>query len=95
MRPPHPRPFRFAEADRSRSLSAVNFSRTPLGRAVLHLECLCHHPVGARFHLEGFTRNLREYAAGVKLTALKSLHKVTREKPARPGSVLIPSAMLG
>jgi hypothetical protein len=47
-------------------MSAANFTRMPLGRAVLHLECLCHHPVAARFHFAGLTRNLREYVRGVK-----------------------------
>ena len=43
-------------------LSAANFSRTALGRAALHLECLCHHPVAARFYFRGLTWNLREWA---------------------------------
>jgi hypothetical protein len=47
-------------------LSAANFSRTPLGRALLHLECLCHHPAAARFYLGGLMRNLREWASAVR-----------------------------
>ena len=82
MKSRHPHPLRFAAADGSRSLSAVNFSRTPLGRAVLHLECLCHHPAAARFYREGLTRNLREYAEGMKITVLKSMHKVMAKRPA-------------
>ena len=54
-------------------MSAANFSRTPLGRSVLHLECLCHHPEAARFHFMGLTRNLRECAEAAKASALKSL----------------------
>ena len=56
-------------------MSAASFSRFPLGRAVLHLECLCHHPAAARFHFEGLTRNLREGAAAVKSAALNSLKR--------------------
>jgi len=56
-------------------MSAARFSRTPLGRAVLHLECLCHHPAGARFHFQGLTRNLRESAVSAKQSSLKSLRK--------------------
>jgi hypothetical protein len=62
-------------------ISAENFSRTPLGRAVLHLECLCHHPAAARFHFQGLKRNLREGAAAVKTSALKSLGMTLRKKP--------------
>ena len=60
-------PLAFWERDGTRplSLSAANFSRTPLGRAVLHLECLCHHPAAARFYFRGLTRNLREWAHSV------------------------------
>jgi len=54
-------------------MSAAMFSRTPLGRAALHLECLCHHPAGARFYFNGLKRNLRESAASAKQAALKSL----------------------
>jgi hypothetical protein len=66
-----------------RGISAANFSRTPLGRAMLHLECLCHHPAGARFHFQGLKRNLREGAAAVKLSALNSL-KMTSRKNSQP-----------
>ena len=56
-------------------MSAAKFSRTPLGRAALHLECLCHHPAAARFYLKGLTRNLRESAASAKQSTLKSWRK--------------------
>jgi hypothetical protein len=56
-------------------MSAARFARTPLGRAVLHLECICHHPAGAWFHFQGLTRNLGEYAASAKQSALKTLRK--------------------
>jgi len=56
-------------------MSAARFSRTPLGRVVLHLECLCHHPAGARFHFQGLTRNLRESAASARQLALNTLRK--------------------
>ena len=42
-------------------MNTANFSRTPLGRALLHAACLCCHPAGARFFLTGLTRNLREW----------------------------------
>jgi hypothetical protein len=56
-------------------MSAAKFSRTPLGRAALHLECLCHHPAAARFYFHGLARNLRESAVSAKQSALKSLRK--------------------
>lgn len=42
-------------------MNAANFSRTPLGRALLHTACLCRHPAAARYFLTGLTRNLREW----------------------------------
>jgi len=42
-------------------MNAANFSRTPLGRALLHVACLCRNPAAARFFLTGLTRNLREW----------------------------------
>jgi len=42
-------------------MSAANFSRTPLGRALLHALCLCRRPTGARFFFMGLTRNLCEW----------------------------------
>jgi hypothetical protein len=42
-------------------MNAANLSRTPLGRAVLHVASLWRKPAGARFFLAGFTRNLREW----------------------------------
>lgn len=42
-------------------MNAASFTLTPLGRAVLHLECLCHHPAAARFYFTGLRRNLREW----------------------------------
>jgi hypothetical protein len=80
MKPRHPPPLQFAEAGGPPPMSAVNFSRTPLGRAMLHMECLCHHPAAARFHFQGLTRNLREYAEAVKTAALKSVKKVAGKK---------------
>jgi len=56
-------------------MDAAKFSRTPLGRAALHLECLFHHPAAARFYVRGLTRNLRESAVSTKRSALKSLRK--------------------
>jgi len=56
-------------------ISAANFSRTPLGRAVLHLECLFHHPAAARFYCNGLKRNLRESAVSAKRSALKSVRR--------------------
>jgi hypothetical protein len=64
------------EEQDSLDISAVRFSRTPLGRVVLHLECLCHHPAAARFHLSGLTRNLRELLESIKRAAFKSLKKL-------------------
>jgi hypothetical protein len=73
MKPRQPLASPIAEADDLPTLSAANFSRTPLGRAMLHLECLCHHPAAARFHFTGLTRNLREGAGSAKSSALKLL----------------------
>lgn len=42
-------------------MNATNFSRTPLGRALLHATCLCRNPSGALFFLTGLTRNLRDW----------------------------------
>jgi hypothetical protein len=61
------------EANAPLPLSAANFARTPLGRVVLHLECLCHHPAAARFHFNGLTRNLGEWAQAAKQSLAKSL----------------------
>ncbi len=41
-------------------MNAANFSRTSLGRALLHAACLCRHPAAARFFLTGLSRNLRQ-----------------------------------
>jgi len=56
-------------------LDVAKLSRSSLGRAALHLECLCHHPAAARFYFNGLTRNLRESAVSAKQSALKSLRK--------------------
>jgi hypothetical protein len=56
-------------------LSAARFARTPLGRVVLHLECLCHHPAGARFHVHGLMRNLRESIGTMAAAAKRWLRK--------------------
>jgi hypothetical protein len=56
-------------------MSAARFSRTPLGRAVLLLECLCHHPAGARFYVQGLTRNLRESVVSAKQSVRRSWRK--------------------
>ena len=42
-------------------MSAAHFSRTPLGRALLHAACLCRNPAAARFFLTGLARNLRQW----------------------------------
>lgn len=42
-------------------MSVADISRTPLGRAMLHVACLCFHPAAARFFFTGLTRNLREW----------------------------------
>ena len=42
-------------------MNAASFSRTPLGRALLHAACLCRHPACARFFFTGLRRNLREW----------------------------------
>jgi hypothetical protein len=42
-------------------MNGFNLSRTPLGRAVLHVACLWRHPAAARFFFAGLTRNLREW----------------------------------
>ena len=57
-------------------MSAARFSKTPLGRVALHLECLCHHPAAARFYFTGLTRNLRELLNSVKRSAITSLKKL-------------------
>jgi len=62
-------------------LSAAKFSRTPLGRAALHLECFCHHPTAARFYFSGLTRNLRESAASAKQSALKTWRTTFGRRP--------------
>lgn len=56
-------------------MSAAKFSRTPLGRAALHLECLIHRPDAAPFYVKGLARNLRESAASAKQSVLKSWRK--------------------
>ena len=53
--------------------SAARFAPTPLGRAILHLECLCHHPAAARFYFDGLKRNLRESAASAQQSTSKLL----------------------
>jgi hypothetical protein len=55
-------------------MSAVNFSRTPFGRAMLHAVCLCRNPAAARFFLTtGLTRNLRQWRRrGVRLVSKSS-----------------------
>jgi hypothetical protein len=74
-------------------ISAAKFSGTPLGRAVLHLECLIHHPGAARFYINGVKRNLRESAISARQSLLKSVRKSfgrpRREKPA--GKHFVPS----
>jgi hypothetical protein len=81
-RKPLPLPtVRRTGAEAPRNAGAANFSRTPLGRVMLHLECLCHHPAAARFHFQGLMRNLREGAAAVKSSGLKSLRTTLRRKP--------------
>jgi hypothetical protein len=42
-------------------MNAANLSRTPLGRAMLHVVCLCRNPAAARFFVAGLSRNLREW----------------------------------
>lgn len=42
-------------------MSAANFSKTPLGRTMLHAACLCRHPAAARFFFTGLRRNLRQW----------------------------------
>jgi len=44
-------------------MNAAHFSRTPLGRVLLHAACLCRNrnSTGVRFFLTGVTRNLREW----------------------------------
>jgi len=54
-------------------LSAARFSRTPLGRVVLHLDCLCHHPAAARFYVKGLTRNLSELIVSMTGAAMRFL----------------------
>jgi hypothetical protein len=64
----------------SLDLSAVRFSRTPLGRVVFHLECLCNHPAAARFHFNGLKRNVREFVESMKGSAFKSMKKLRPSK---------------
>lgn len=42
-------------------MNAARLSRTPLGRALLHVTCIFRHPAAVRFFLSGLTRNLREW----------------------------------
>lgn len=42
-------------------MNAATFSRTALGRAMLHATCLCRQPRRARFFLSGVLRNLNEW----------------------------------
>jgi hypothetical protein len=42
-------------------MNAANLSRTPLGRALLHVACIWRHPAAVRFFLSGLKRNLREW----------------------------------
>jgi len=56
-------------------MDASKFSRTPLGRAALHLECLIHRPGAARFYINGMRRNLRESAVSARHSVLKSWRK--------------------
>ena len=58
-------------------LSVDNFVQVPLGRAVLHLECLCHHPAAARFYLKGLMRNLGECIQPARRSALKWLTRAS------------------
>jgi hypothetical protein len=44
-------------------MNAVNLSKTPLGRALLHVACIWRHPTAVRFFLAGLSRNLREWCA--------------------------------
>lgn len=53
MKAGHPRERGDEDGRDPLQMSAARFSRTPLGRVVLHLECLCHHPAAARFHVNG------------------------------------------
>jgi hypothetical protein len=79
---PHQTDDRFAKADAPPPLSAANFSRTPLRRAVLHLECLCHDPVAARCHSQSLTQNLRECVTTANSLTLKSPAKSSGKKSA-------------
>jgi len=42
-------------------MNAARLSRTPLGRALLHVACIWRHPSAVRFFFSGLTRNLREW----------------------------------
>ena len=48
MKASHAHKLEHEEDDDPLRMSAARFARTPLGRAILHLECLCHHPAAAR-----------------------------------------------
>ncbi len=61
---------------------AKSLSQTPLGRAVLHLKCLCHHPSAAGFHFKGLKRNLLECAGPKKKPKVKAAKKRSRKKSA-------------
>jgi hypothetical protein len=74
--------LRFAQADVPLPTSAANFSQTPLRRAVLHLECLCHDPVAARCHSQSLTQNLRECVTTANSPTLNSLAKSSGKKSA-------------
>jgi hypothetical protein len=66
------------EAPAPHFISAVNFCRSPLGRVVLHLECLCHHPAAARFYCGGFRRNLGELAQSLPKSVRKFWSRLRR-----------------
>jgi hypothetical protein len=72
------------ETEAPPALSAANFCQTPLGRAMLHLECLCHHPAAARFHCRGLTRNLGECISASKSSTLHFLRQIKRRALDRP-----------
>ena len=73
MKASHAHKLEDEEDDDPLRMSAARFAPTPLGRAILHLECLCHHPAAARFYFDGLKRNLRESAASAKQSTSKLL----------------------
>jgi hypothetical protein len=56
-------------------MNAAYFSRTPLGRALLHAACLCRQPGAARFFLTGLARNLRQLVQAPRPPVAKSMEK--------------------